>query len=173
MRKTIAAVAFLAALFAAPAGAQERVDFLLNWIPGGDHAPFYYALSKGWYKEAGIDLQIEPGKGSNASVQRVGAGKTPLGISDMATALVARGKGSSAVVTSWIVWPIGSVCRHRGGCASSRARSKRSPCGSPGQRPGVRSSAARMPVRSCERRSRPSHSAACARAMNGCGSTRW
>ena len=97
MHKIFSAVAFCAALIAAPANAQERVDFLLNWIPGGDHSPFYYALSKGWYKEAGIDLQIEPGKGSNATVQRVGTGKTPLGISDMATALVARGKGAETV----------------------------------------------------------------------------
>lgn len=98
MRKGLAAaIGLCAALIGAPAVAQERLDFLLNWIPGGDHSPFYYALARGWYREAGIDLHIEPGKGSNATVQRVGLGNTPLGISDMATALVARGKGSHAV----------------------------------------------------------------------------
>ena len=36
--------------------AAEKVEFILNWIAGGDHAPYYYALQQGWYKDAGIDL---------------------------------------------------------------------------------------------------------------------
>lgn len=95
-RQLLAACA-AALLYALPASAQERIDFVLNWIPGGDHAPFYYALSQGWYKAAGIDLRIEAGKGSNATIQQVALGRTPLGISDMATALVARGQGSQSV----------------------------------------------------------------------------
>jgi len=33
-------------------------------VPGGDHAPYYYAKKLGWYAQAGIDLNLEPGKGS-------------------------------------------------------------------------------------------------------------
>jgi NitT/TauT family transport system substrate-binding protein len=95
-RQLLAAFA-MALLHALPVAAQERLNFVLNWIPGGDHAPFYYALSQGWYKAAGIDLGIEAGKGSNASIQQIGLGRVQLGISDMATALVARGQGSEAV----------------------------------------------------------------------------
>ena len=59
------AVALAATLFAAaPAAAQTRVDFILNWVPGGDHVPYYYAKKMGWYENEGIDLNIEPGKGS-------------------------------------------------------------------------------------------------------------
>ncbi len=43
-------------------------------MPGGDHAPYYYAKKMGWYKDAGIDLNLEPGKGSAVAVQKVGAG---------------------------------------------------------------------------------------------------
>ena len=91
--------AALAALAAAamPALAQQKVDFVLSWVPGGDHAPHFYAKKMGWYQQAGIDLHIEPGKGSAASVQRVATGATPIGISDMATALTLRGKGADVV----------------------------------------------------------------------------
>jgi penicillin-insensitive murein endopeptidase len=60
----------LAAL-AAPAFAQQKIDFFLNWVPGGDHAPYFYAKKMGWYAAEGIDLNIEPGKGSALAVQKV------------------------------------------------------------------------------------------------------
>jgi NitT/TauT family transport system substrate-binding protein len=92
----LSALVFLAAT---PAQAQktEKVDFILNWIAGGDHAPYYYAKKMGWYQQAGIDLNIEQGKGSALATQKVGAGATPIGLADMAGVLVARGKGAELV----------------------------------------------------------------------------
>jgi NitT/TauT family transport system substrate-binding protein len=86
----------LAAL-AAPAFAQQKIDFFLNWVPGGDHAPYYYAKKMGWYAAEGIDLNIEPGKGSALAVQKVGAGANPIGLADMGTAIVGKGKGANVV----------------------------------------------------------------------------
>jgi len=83
------------AAFAQPK--EEKVDFVLNWVPGGDHVPYYYAKKMGWYKEAGIDLNIEPGKGSAVAVQKVGAGANQIGLADMANALVGRSKGADVV----------------------------------------------------------------------------
>ena len=80
-----------------PSYAQTKVDFVLNWVPGGDHVPYYYAKKMGWYKEAGIDLNIEPGKGSAVAVQKVGAGANPIGLADMPNALTLRGKGADTV----------------------------------------------------------------------------
>ncbi|HVR63946.1 MAG TPA: ABC transporter substrate-binding protein [Polyangia bacterium] len=96
----VAAVSLL--LCAAPgatpaAAAAEKIDFILNWVPGGDHAPYYYAKKMGWYAQRGIDLNLEPGKGSALAVQKVGAGVNPLGLADMGNALVARGKGADVV----------------------------------------------------------------------------
>ena len=85
------------ALAAAPAFAQQKIDFILNWVPGGDHAPYYYAKKMGWYKDAGIDLNLEPGKGSAVAVQKVGAGANPIGLADMPNALTLRGKGADTV----------------------------------------------------------------------------
>jgi NitT/TauT family transport system substrate-binding protein len=88
----------VAAAFAAlvtclqPASAQEKITFLLNWVPQGDHSPYYYAKKLGWYAKEGLDLTIEGGRGSAATIQRVGAGQVPLGIADMTNVLPARGQ---------------------------------------------------------------------------------
>ncbi|MCZ7562644.1 MAG: ABC transporter substrate-binding protein [Burkholderiales bacterium] len=86
----------LAAL-ALPAAAQQRLDFILNWVPGGDHAPYYYAKKMGWYAKEGIDLHLEPGKGSALAAQKVGAGANPIGLADMGNVLIAKGKGADNV----------------------------------------------------------------------------
>lgn len=95
MRKLLIAIA--AALAAAPAAAQQKLDFILNWVPGGDHAPYYFAQQQGWYAKEGIDLNLEPGKGSMLAVQRVGAGANTIGLADMGNVLIGRGKGAASV----------------------------------------------------------------------------
>ena len=90
-------IAALIALAAGPAAAQQKLDFILNWVPGGDHAPYYYAKKLGWYAKEGIELNLEPGKGSALATQKVGAGANPIGLADMGGVLVARGKGADTV----------------------------------------------------------------------------
>src|SRR5258708_29120754 len=99
MRPTLSRLLLAAALVAwsGAARAAEKIDLVLNWVAGGDHSPLYYALEKGWYAAEGITLAIETGKGSSASLQRVGVGQTPFGIADIGTALVARGQGAKVV----------------------------------------------------------------------------
>lgn len=93
----LSAVAAGLAVAAPAAQAADKVDFILNWVAGGDHAPIYWAKAKGWYAKEGIDLTIEQGKGSTLSSQRVGLGKNQLGIADLGTALVAKGAGADLV----------------------------------------------------------------------------
>ena len=95
MRRVL--LAACAALAAFPAIAQQKIDFILNWVPGGDHAPYYYAKKLGWYQKEGIDLQLEPGKGSALATQKVGAGANPVGLADMGGVLVAKSKGADTV----------------------------------------------------------------------------
>jgi NitT/TauT family transport system substrate-binding protein len=92
----LAAAAALSLAVAAPASAQ-KLSFALNWVAGGDHAPYFYAQKQGWYRQAGIDVDFETGRGSAASAQRVGAGSSQLGLSDMGVVLNARGKGADLV----------------------------------------------------------------------------
>jgi len=90
-------VAALIAAAAAPAAAQQKLDFILNWVPGGDHAPYYYAKKLGWYAKEGIDLNLERGSGSMLAVQKVGAGGNPIGLADMGNVLIGKGKGADTV----------------------------------------------------------------------------
>jgi NitT/TauT family transport system substrate-binding protein len=92
-----AALAAIAAVNPLSAAAQQKLDFILNWVPGGDHAPYYYAKKLGWYAKEGIDLNLEPGKGSALATQKVGAGANPIGLADMGGVLVAKGKGADTV----------------------------------------------------------------------------
>ena len=95
MRRFLIAAAAAFATF--PAVAQQKLDFILNWVPGGDHIPYYYAKKLGWYAKEGIDLSLEPGKGSALATQKVGAGANPIGLADMGGVLVAKGKGADSV----------------------------------------------------------------------------
>ena len=49
----------------------------------------------GWYDKAGIELDLQPGKGSVGSIGRVSTGGSQLGLADMAVVLTALGKGAS------------------------------------------------------------------------------
>jgi NitT/TauT family transport system substrate-binding protein len=80
-----------------PAQAGQTITLVLNWTPAADHSPFYYARAQGWYEKAGIDLNVEVGKGSSVSALKVGSGAAPFGVSDLATMLVARSKGADPV----------------------------------------------------------------------------
>jgi NitT/TauT family transport system substrate-binding protein len=96
-RTTTLGTALALALAAGPAAAAERVGLVLNWTPGADHAPLYYALAQGWYSEAGIDLTIDTGKGSAMSSQSVGVGSHQIGIAEMGTAFVVKSQGADLV----------------------------------------------------------------------------
>jgi NitT/TauT family transport system substrate-binding protein len=69
--------------------AAEKVSVRLNWVPGTEHAFLYLGKEKGWFADAGIDLEIIAGQGSTVAVKTVGAGETTFAIADVAT--VARG----------------------------------------------------------------------------------
>jgi NitT/TauT family transport system substrate-binding protein len=93
----IALTAVAALAFGGSTASAEKLTFALNWVAGGDHAPYFYAQKMGLYKNAGIDIDFETGRGSAASAQKVGAGAAQLGLSDMAGVVYFRGKGADAV----------------------------------------------------------------------------
>jgi len=91
--RTIAALAMLAASVAA-APAQDAVTFRLNWYMGGLHVPFYYGKEKGFYKQEGIDLTINEGRGSANTVQVVAAGSDTFGLADSSSVIATASKGA-------------------------------------------------------------------------------
>lgn len=79
------------------ASAADEIRLTLNWLTAGAHAPIYYAKSKGWFKDADIDITIEQGQGSSVAAQKVGAGASQMGIADLGSAMIARGSGADLV----------------------------------------------------------------------------
>lgn len=119
-RKLAAAAVVLAA--SAASHAQDKLNFVLNWLPGADHAPIFYAQKQGWYKQAGLDLNIENGKGSGFAAQKVASGDSQIGIVDMMTAFDVRGKGAemTAVMALYANSPFGFYWKKSGGIQSPK-----------------------------------------------------
>ncbi|MGN9809167.1 ABC transporter substrate-binding protein [Micromonospora sp. BQ11] len=63
-------------------GGNKSVTLTLNWVPYGEHAPFYYGLKKGYYAAEGIDLKIQPGNGSGNTIKQVAQKQTEFGWAD-------------------------------------------------------------------------------------------
>jgi NitT/TauT family transport system substrate-binding protein len=87
------ALAVLAAT-AASAPAQDAVSLRLNWYLGGLHVPFYYGKERGFYKDEGIDLTINEGRGSANTVQVVAAGSDTFGLADSSSVVATAAKGA-------------------------------------------------------------------------------
>ena len=97
MRLNLLALTLLLCGGAVVARAGELSKLLLNWVAGGDHAPYYYAQKLGTYKAAKLDLELLSGRGSSVAAQAVGAGIDQFGLADMTTVMVAIGRGADEV----------------------------------------------------------------------------
>jgi ABC-type nitrate/sulfonate/bicarbonate transport system substrate-binding protein len=85
-------------------GELERVTLMLNWTPNTHHNGVYVAKEKGWYEDAGLDVNIiEPGQ--NVVEQAVASGNAEFGISIQEGVIPARAEGLPVV-------SIGAVIQH-------------------------------------------------------------
>jgi NitT/TauT family transport system substrate-binding protein len=79
-----AAALALAAGLGSPARAATPIKFQLDWRFEGPSALFLLPAAKGYFKEAGLDVQIDAGTGSGGTVQRVASGAYDMGFADLA-----------------------------------------------------------------------------------------
>ncbi len=71
----------------------KKVTLMLNWVPYGEHAPFYYGVKKNFYKDEGIELEIKPGNGSGTTIQQVAQNQVTFGWADTPPLLKGVGTG--------------------------------------------------------------------------------
>lgn len=96
-RRTLVGMA--AASLPAPALSQgpQPLRLMLDWLPNGDYAAYYYGVERGFWREAGIALTIERGFGSSDTVTKVAAGTVPFGLADIAALMAGRVRGQAPV----------------------------------------------------------------------------
>lgn len=86
----VASALILAAIRPA-AAANATVNFALDWIVSGRHAPWFLALEKGFYKDEGLDVKISRGYGFQDGMQRLMSGQSQFNFNDITSLVIARG----------------------------------------------------------------------------------
>jgi NitT/TauT family transport system substrate-binding protein len=79
---TIAALSATAVL-AGAAAAETKLRFSLDWRWEGPAAPFAVALDKGYFKDEGLDVTIDPAAGSREPISRLASGTYDMGFGDV------------------------------------------------------------------------------------------
>jgi ABC-type nitrate/sulfonate/bicarbonate transport system substrate-binding protein len=99
------AASFTTAASGTPAasGSLTKLTLALDWVPNTNHTGIFVAQQKGWYKEAGIDLQILPYADGAVSDVLVGEGKADLGISGGDGVATYRAAGQPVVSLAAII----------------------------------------------------------------------
>ena len=82
--QTMSSLALAASMPAARAQSATPIKFQLDWRFEGPAALFLLPAAKGYFKEAKLDVAIDAGTGSGATVQRVASGVYDMGFADMA-----------------------------------------------------------------------------------------
>ncbi len=74
----------------------QTVRLALDWVPNTNHTGIYAALAKGWYEDAGVNLQILP-YGSVLPEALVANGQAEVGVSSTEGVLGATAAGEPVV----------------------------------------------------------------------------
>jgi len=139
MRRAVALLAAALALAGAAGcggsgaepGAPKGATLVLDFVPNAVHSGIYTAQAEGFYKDAGVDLKVQPPGESTDAPKLLGAGKVEFAILDIHDLGIAREKGIPLVGVMPIVQrPLASVIARGDG-------SVRSPRDLEGQRVGV------------------------------------
>lgn len=102
-RITIALAIFLVYLFTvSSASAADKVKFALDWIPYGKHAMFYASIDKGFWKDAGLDVQMTRGFGSGDTVKRIASGTDDFGFASVGNMIAAKSRGAELKMVGMI-----------------------------------------------------------------------
>jgi len=80
----LACCAAAAALLpAATFAADTKIKFVLNWKYEGPQAWYFLAQDKGYFQAEGLDVEIDQGEGSAASIPKVASGAYQAGFGDI------------------------------------------------------------------------------------------
>src|SRR6266536_251551 len=84
-------------LRAAEKAKETPVTIRLDFIVGGNHAPWFVASEKGFYSKRGLNVTIQPGTGSADTIRAIASGGADVGFANVSTAVVGRSRGTPIV----------------------------------------------------------------------------
>ncbi|HZP26983.1 MAG TPA: ABC transporter substrate-binding protein [Dehalococcoidia bacterium] len=97
------ALLLLPLAFACSSGeSSNRIRVQLDWTPNTNHFGIYVALAQGWYKDAGLDVQVLPYIDVNPDLI-VANGKADVGISFPANVIFSRASGLDVVSVAGVL----------------------------------------------------------------------
>ena len=82
--------------------APQKVVFALNWFPVGDHAAYWVALEKGYFRQRGLDVDMQNSKGSGDSIAKVDTGRADVGLADSAVVIASSARGTKVKVVGMV-----------------------------------------------------------------------
>ncbi len=83
--------------------APEKVTLMLDWTPNTNHTGLYVALAKGWYRDEGIDLEIQQPGATVVPNQVVAERQALFGISSQEQIVIDRGQDLPIVSIAAII----------------------------------------------------------------------
>ena len=107
-------------LFAGAAAAEDTtIKFTLGWKTQGSDAAFFYAKDHGYFKEEGLNVVIDQGESSGATVTRIMSGAYDAGFGDVNAIIQnASTRPQDAPVMVYMIWnqpPFAIVAKNSSG----------------------------------------------------------
>ncbi|WP_210486477.1 ABC transporter substrate-binding protein [Microvirga antarctica] len=110
--RIMAGAVALSLLSASAAYAADKVSVRLDWSWWPGQTPMLVAKEKGFYKDAGLEVDILQGQGSKTTTLVVGENRDPIGHASLSTAAqsISAGVPITAVAGFWQKGPISLIC---------------------------------------------------------------
>src|SRR3954469_4949248 len=84
----------------ADSAARRKVVLQTDWFPQGEHGGFYQALAKGFYAEAGLDVEILPGGPGSGIKLKVAKGEADFGMNRSDDIFLAAAQGLPLMIVA-------------------------------------------------------------------------
>ncbi len=86
----------------------KKITFQLDWIAYGRHVPYYVALEKGYFAQAGLDVNIEQGTGAMPGFRYLAADRAQFVFQDIGSMIAARVRANLKMKAVSCVLPEGA-----------------------------------------------------------------